>query len=834
MKKIFDIKNKAVLIFGATAIASSIAFSPLKAQTVTGLSDFTIYLDPGHALKENQGLYNYSEAEKTLRVGLAVRDFLQTHTDIKTVYMCRQDDNTQISLTARTDEANALNVDFYYSMHSDAGTPTTNTTLYMYGGWAVDGVAIEKDPAGGKAFGEALSPDLTGVMRIPTRGLYADRMYYDNSSTHTNRYPYLSVNRESNMASLLSEAGYHTNPTQQQRNLNAEWKRMEGLSAFRSILEYMNVQRPDLGFLAGIITDQETGTAINGATVTIASKSKTYTTDTYQSLFNKYSNKPDELHNGFYFIEGLNNGDVVDVEYSAPGYQSQTKQITIATNPSGRTVESLNFTDIQLLNLTPAKVSSISATNLNSVSKFKPLEIIFDREMDKASVEAAINFTPNAAYTVTWKDNYTLRIDLSNFDYLTTYTLTIDGSIAKNTQTNNFLDGNADGTEGGNYVLTFKTAEQDSEAPYVVSYDPANGSTSTVARPIIRIQFNEPIEASSIALDQIKVTSNGNYVDGVLKHTVINKRSVLHYLFNADLDPEVTYNVKVEGGLQDLYGNEIAGPLEFSFNTKPKPVSSSITIDDFTTVGAWWNPSGSGSTTGIVTDASLTTVSTETHSIDSPTSLKMSYQWDENKTIFRIRLYRNSKTPKFTKDYIMQAYVFGDASNANVRLSLRDANGIKSHNPIKVDWAGWKLISWDLTNDPNVAWLAGTAGLAGTEFNFENVGWEAPTKPTDFSPSFIYVDDLRVVKLNTYTSIENQIEENDESITIGVVSGAINVVSSTEIKEINVYTLSGTLVKQISPKANEYTINDIAYTSGVYVVNVITGTSQKTEKVVIR
>lgn len=69
--------------------------SPLQAQEVTGLDGFSLFLDPGHSQTENQGLYNYSEAQKVLRVGLALREMLLTQTDIDTVYISRTNDSQQ-------------------------------------------------------------------------------------------------------------------------------------------------------------------------------------------------------------------------------------------------------------------------------------------------------------------------------------------------------------------------------------------------------------------------------------------------------------------------------------------------------------------------------------------------------------------------------------------------------------------------------------------------------------------------------------------------------------------------------------------------------------------
>ena len=298
-------KNSKFAIF---ALIFALAL-PAAAQNVTGMSDIKLFIDAGHSAKENQGLYKYSEAEKTRQVAVNIKDFLTTYTDMPAanIKLCRENDVDVVSLIGRTDMANAWDADFYYSVHSDAGAAASNSTLTMYGGWKTDGTVVEKTPDGGKVYGEILCPNLTGVMGISTRGNMADRTYYDAASNHANKYPYLSVNRESNMASLLSEAGFHTNPFQQMRNLNAGYKRLEAYAAYQSLVKFLSqkygtaaANPPQIGIATGVISDGETGLAINGATINIGTES--YTTDTYESLFHSYSNDPNELRNGFYFI----------------------------------------------------------------------------------------------------------------------------------------------------------------------------------------------------------------------------------------------------------------------------------------------------------------------------------------------------------------------------------------------------------------------------------------------------------------------------------------------------------------------------------------------------
>ena len=49
----------------------------LVAQPVTGLAGWSVIIAPGHSLTQNQGAFGYSEAEKTLAVGLELARLLR-------------------------------------------------------------------------------------------------------------------------------------------------------------------------------------------------------------------------------------------------------------------------------------------------------------------------------------------------------------------------------------------------------------------------------------------------------------------------------------------------------------------------------------------------------------------------------------------------------------------------------------------------------------------------------------------------------------------------------------------------------------------------------------
>ena len=93
---------------------------------------------------------------------------------------------------------------------------------------------------------------LTQGMRIETSGSWGDCSFYFWSDYCSNSGgPYLYVNRNTNMPSELSEEGHHSNPEQNQLAMNEEYKRMLAYLLYWSLLEYHNIERPDVGKLAG-------------------------------------------------------------------------------------------------------------------------------------------------------------------------------------------------------------------------------------------------------------------------------------------------------------------------------------------------------------------------------------------------------------------------------------------------------------------------------------------------------------------------------------------------------------------------------------------------------
>lgn len=811
----------SIFAISALFLLTIVTSSNISAWQITGLDDVSIFIDPGHSETENQGLYGYSEPQKVLRIGLALRDMLLSQTDISAVYMSRTTDYQQVPLSQRDDLANATDADFYYSIHSNAGGSKTNNTLMLHGGWRKNGATVEKTPNGGKAFGDILIDELTAAMRIPTIGNYADRTFYQGfPNTHDNQWPYLFVNRTTNMASVLSEGGFHTNPYQQQRNLNAEYKRLEAQAAFWTVIEYFGAtERPVVGIATGEIKNSDTGKPLNGATVSI--DGKTYTTDTYESLFKNYSNDPDELGNGFYYIENITNGNQ-QIIVSADGFYSDTANIDVVN-------DDFTFHDVSLSSSIPPSISGYDTSSPFLVNPGKDLVLNFTRGMNRASVENALSFTPADSIQLNWISDSELRIKTNFLAFRSNYTLKIDSTAYDASSYQHNLDGNADSVAGDSFVLNIKTGAEDIQAPIVSNIYPTNTRFNEL-KPIASATFSELLDTATVN-GAIEIKKGSYVVPGITKYYEAYGKTAINFFPTERLDPNGNYVLKIAGTVSDTVGNALGSDIVRTFPTTNQEISSAITISSFESgISEWWQPDQSGSTTGI--EPSETSLELETDLVNvftaSTNALRINYGWRTSESEFLIRLYRNKTTPKFGNQRIIQSYVFGDGQGNQIRYVIRDgANQLEASPWYTVDWLGWKLVSWDLANDDIIPWANGNGTVSGNAY-FDS--FQVTRVDGKATSGFVIFDDLQAVEMGMATSnedelvsdIPSEIELNQNYPNPFNPSTSINFgLPQRSSVELNVYDLLGRKVATLftgTKAAGSHTIQFDAsnLSSGIY------------------
>lgn len=816
---------------------------------ISGLSGWNIYLDPGHSKTENMGIYNYSEAEKVLRIGLALREMLLTETDIDTAYICRTNDQQLVDLSQRTDQANSLAAAWYHSIHSNAGSSTTNNVLLL---WGEDYWKNEKVPTGGKAMSDIMVELLSEGMRIPkhSSGSIGDCSFYSpwhpSPCTPSRPGPWLHVNRATNMRSELSEGGHHTNPEQNQLNMNADWKRLEARTLFWSILDLHGIERPVTRILTGIVSDLESDLPINGAWIT--TEDRTYITDTYESLFYKYSTDSTELRNGFYYFEDLDSlADSAQIIVEADGYYSDTVSVLFVD-------DFFTFKDIKLISKVPPFITSTyPEQNDSSFSVLENIEINFSRPMNTASVESTLVIEPEISGRIVWKNgNKQLLIIPDSLRFSTEYQITID-SFATDLYGHKF-DGNKDGIAGDPYVFSFLTGH-DIYPPVLKKYYPSMNLRNVERRPIIRLEYDELLQEQTVTSDVIKLErySNKVNVNGTFKINTVNKKNIVHFFPEEELFPQELYVLRIFPGIKDLLDNETTNAYGITFNTGDFDFEVTI-IDNFENgVANWWKPNVSGSTTGIKPGTIMQSDAANTNLLTSSTvSMKLHYEWDLSANTWLIREYLGGGAPynvKFDKEYIMQAYVFGDGSNTRFRIAVDDKvpNSAAANHEVSpwfiIDWNGWKLLSWDMANDGTGEWL-GDGNLDGT-LRFDSFQLSYAEGAADTGS--IFLDDLRVVKKIPATSIEKDnkvnipqsyyLAQNNPNPFNPTTQIQFGIPTSSAVK-IDLYNSLGQHIKSVFDgflHAGFHKVNlDLSeFPSGFYIYSMRAGSFQQSKKMLL-
>ncbi len=824
--KLFALTLLTSLIFLLTGVQS---FS----QQVTGLSGWNIYLDPGHSQNENLGIYNYSEAKKNLRVGLNLRQMLLDWTDIDTVYICRTNDQQSVTLTQRTDQANSLGAAHYHSIHSDAATmgSPANSNLIMWGQLGIGGP--EKTPYGGKKMSIIMNVLLTAGMRNTTRGAMGDRDFYQVAGST----PYLHVNRETNMASELSEAGFHTNPTQNQLNMNANWKRMEAKTMFWTILRYHNIARPFAGTTIGIIKDLESGLAINGAIVSL--EGQVDTTDTYQSLFYQYSNDPDLLRNGFYYFENISPG-THQLQVTAAGYDVYTADITMQDT-------FFTFKDVSLIsNVPPTIASTVPLQNDSLYPGNEDIVINFTRQMDRTSVEANLSIVPSVSYTVNWTNNdKTLTIETENFNFTTQYAITIGGnSIGKYGHP---FDGDGNGVGGDPFTLTVLTKVPDLIAPSITDVYPSATSTNVEYRPVINVTFDELLKTSTIS-SRFKIVRNSTQTNaaGILRHYAVDGRSVLNFFVTTPLIENEAYTIKVQAGIEDVFGNPTPVDYTYEFTTGNSNYFAQTLIDNFDAgITNWWQPGSSGSTVGTLPlttniESSTTVLNVNTASTKS---MQLNYDWDTSAPVWLIREYFSPAAPSFDVNTLLQVFMFGDGSNNKFRFAVREtAPGNFEVSPwFDINWYGWKIVNWDLSLGQTGNWLGNNIFEPPLKFDSFQLTYEAGNKST----STVYFDDLRtavfapteVEQENRIVPTEFVLQQNFPNPFNPVTQIKFSVPAASNVKLIVTDILGKEVATLVNDElaAGNYNVNFDAssFSSGVYFYTIITDNFKQSKKMIL-
>lgn len=449
------------------------------------LSGLTICIDPGHGgnnpdndrlVVPNPGI-NFWESESNFQKALLLKQLLEAKG--AAVLMTRNtnhypNDLDEPSLTARVQFANANNVDWFHSIHSNASGLSNNTsinyTLMLVremrpGGPSSstgDGLGIPETQEAWDISG-MMGPNIFAALRTQRQVRYLDWTFYGGANGGFS----LGVLRGLLMPGELSEGSFHDFYPETRRLMNNHYRKMEAYALRNAFLQFFGVPADTMGIVAGIQTDSQTGSPVNITRIRLLPDNIVYEGDAY--------------HNGFYMFDNLRPGSYT-LRFETPAYETQEVPVTV---PKGGTV----FLDRVLLSSVLARITYATPNARDTLYPVNStIGLAFSAAMNPSSVEQAFSITPAVPGIFQWYNNFSTVIFRPSTDlqYYTWYTYRIDGDVR--TSGGSPFDGDADGTAGGAFSITFRTrpapvsAEPGSTIPYAFALrqnhpNPFNPST---------------------------------------------------------------------------------------------------------------------------------------------------------------------------------------------------------------------------------------------------------------------------------------------------------------------------------------------------------------------
>ncbi|MCK5520020.1 MAG: Ig-like domain-containing protein, partial [Candidatus Marinimicrobia bacterium] len=385
-------------------------------------------------------------------------------------------------------------------------------------------------------------------------------------------------------------------------------------------------------------------------------------------------------------------------------------------------------------------------TNNDTIDINTTFIFTFDKSINMEDFESKFTISPvldNIYYkweNPSWK-NGRKQISISfpgNLAFSTNYTVTIPGNITDDSGM--LIDGNNDGSEGGDFSLTFKTEDVDLSGPLLLSVNIPNPLRPNDAISLI---FNENVSLDD-TFDNFTLNSAGSsasFYSSVYGNMVTLKAK-------SQLQTNTAYTLNIIG-ITDTLLNPMLNDTSFTLNSSDSYLTEIKSITDFSSESGWWDPNGSGSTVGVEDESDFIYSNKNYFPGNDYVSGALNYTWTNNSTEGYL-LREHCVTPvadiSFDTSYTLQAYIFGDNSNNSFRFSLYE-NGpsiaeVSVWTPI--NWTGWKLVEWDLS-DPSMLgeWL-GDGLMNGTTYYLEGI--HIKRENFDLISSTIYIDQIQLIK----------------------------------------------------------------------------------------
>jgi N-acetylmuramoyl-L-alanine amidase len=741
-----------------------VAMVPVMLAQRTDFSGMKFCIDPGHGghnaandryVVPDEGT-EFWESESNFQKALRLDTLLTARgaTVILTRYTNDYPADDEPSLSARYTLANANNVNWFHSIHSNATGWSSNTTVNSTLMEVSEKIVAGGDPVYGPGTGQPvfpeawtmctnyIGPNIKKNLRTSSQTTYLDWTFNANES---GQHYTLGVLRGLAVPGLLSEGSFHDYFPETRRLMSNLYRKMEAYAHRNSYMQYFGVPADTLGIIAGIQTNAETSKPMNLSRVRLLPLDRVVMGDSF--------------NNGFYMFDNVPAGTYI-LRFETPGYRTDSVQVALVSG-------AVLFVDKSLLSQAyPTVLLAGPANSDTTVMVTSSVVLTFSRPMDTASVRAAFSILPAVPGTLKWTNaNATVTFTPAiNLDLWTTYHIRVD-TTARSAYDQPF-DGNGDGVAGDPYVASFRTKYFDVFPPGVVSTHPGGLSDLPVPSPVVNITFDERLNQSCVTTSNFVIQLvGGSQLYRTLEYVEENGRGGVTMYMPGGIAGGKSYTVRLSR-IADLLGNTMptTSSILWSFSTATGTYSSEMidSVNPGTT--GFSSAMDPGDRFGVESLAISPTASKKVGILTgNPGSLSVHCVWDTSSTSWRLRVPLDSTSAggriRFQKTgTVLRAYVYGDGSGSQVRFAIADSLDALSGKaaPIEVsrwftmDWVGWRAIHWDLENDSLGSYM-GTGVLEGT-MRFDGLQFQYAPGANAFTLQ-TYVDQIEILR-RTPTGID--------------------------------------------------------------------------------
>jgi N-acetylmuramoyl-L-alanine amidase len=727
------------------------------------LSGLKFCIDPGHGGYDSDDRHvvpdpgiDFWESESNFQKALLLKSLLEAQG--ATVILTRYDNtDPEPSLSARVAVANANNVDWFHSIHSNAiGDGLQVGTSIDYTLMLVREKRSLTDPAAGTGNGfgvpeqpeswtmaNIMSPAIRNTLRTNSSITYLDWTFYGGVNGGFS----LGVLRGLLMPGELSEGSMHDYAPETRRLMNNDYRKMEAYALRNSFMQYYGVAADTLCIIAGIQTDIGSSAPVNATQVRLLPENVVYTGDSF--------------NNGVYLFDRVHAGAHV-VRFETPGFNPDSAGVTIQPGTT-------TFVDRSLEPAGPPKI--VLTIPLNADTAFLatlPIKLVFSKPMDVTSVQVAFSITPTIAGAFSWSGNNTILSfkPAVILPFQTNFTVAIDATAHSASGLN--LDGNGDGVPGDPFILYFKTGVVDVNPPRIIHAFPANGTILPSPNHMINLLFDERLNPATVNVTNVAIKEvGGTALTRSVQYWEGGGKGGVNMYVTAGLKPGKSYLVGISG-VADLTGNAIPNgtPIITQFSVASASYQYSV-LDRFDRATTdWWQPLESGSTVGVKSGSFAFEPAISVPSLASDSgSASLNVVWDTTATDWLLREYLQGGIPKsvsWTKaNTLLQVYVLGDGSGTQFRFAIDDSvdafpSGRAENHEVStwvtVDWLGWRLVEWDLDHDSVGTWV-GNGKLEGL-LRFDS--FQLRYAPGLSSSSARIVFDQLQIETRTVTSVRDR------------------------------------------------------------------------------